>query len=126
MAPIHDLIQPHVAKKDSGWIGTHGLVAVLHVVLDNNKEFDMTVAIQSFPNLKLLLVMAVQACMDNGQTGLSAVKNVPVESADVTNIMIVEMNQLLRRDHVVLIDGLTGHSGHDALPLVPVSTYEIF
>ena len=71
----------------------------------------MTRAHQSYPKLKSHHVMAVQVCTVNGQTGLSAVLIALVESLAVCNIMTVDLNQLSKKEPVVLIAGLPGLSG---------------
>ena len=71
----------------------------------------MTHVLQNCPKLKSLHVMVVQVCTVNGQTGLSAVLIALVDSLAVCNIMTVDLNQLSKKEPVVLIAGLPGLSG---------------
>ena len=76
---------------------------------------DMTHALPNCPKLKLPVVMVVQVCTVNGQTGLYAVRNARAESLVDSNITTVALNQSLKSELVALTDGLTGHFGQNAV-----------
>ena len=71
---------------------------------------------RNYLKLKSLPVTVVPVGMANGLNGRSALKNVLVESLVDINIMIADLIQLSKKEHVELTDGQTGLFGRNAHP----------